>query len=100
MGAVMTPLAVLVLITTVGRQRQTPKRTQVENESAPLGRNLLIETVRCSGGSRLIDDTQDVQTRNCIGTLRGLTLRVVKVSGDCDNRICNSATKVRLGGFE
>jgi hypothetical protein len=68
--------------------------TQVENENVPFAGNLLIKTVRDSGGGRLIDDTKDVETRNCTGILCGLTLRVVKVGGDRDNRICNSATKV------
>jgi hypothetical protein len=69
--------------------------TQVENENVPFAGNLLIRTVRDSGGGRLINDTKDVETRNCTGILCGLTLRVVKVGGDRDNRICNSATKVR-----
>jgi hypothetical protein len=71
--------------------------TQVENENVPFAGNLLIVTVRDSGGSRFIDDTMDVETTDCTGSLRGLTSRVVKVGRDRDNRICNSATKVRLG---
>jgi len=54
---------------------------QVENENVPLAGNLLIKTVRNSGGGRLIDDTKDVETRNYTGILCGLTLQVVEVSG-------------------
>jgi hypothetical protein len=41
--------------------------------------SLSPETVRDSGSSRLIDNTKDVETRNCTGILCGLTLQVVKV---------------------
>ena len=45
--------------------------TQVESENVSFGRNLLIETVRYSSGSRLIDDMKDVETINCTSILRG-----------------------------
>ena len=48
--------------------------TQVENENVPFSGNLLIETVRYSSGSRLIDDAKDVETINCASILRGLML--------------------------
>ena len=56
--------------------------TQVENESVPFAGNLLIKSVRDKGGGRLINDTKDVEIRNCTSILCGLTLRVVKVGGD------------------
>ena len=43
--------------------------TQVENENVPFAGNLLIKTIRNSGGGRLIDDTKDVGTRNYTGIL-------------------------------
>src|SRR5258708_8086371 len=70
--------------------------TQVENENVPLAGNLLVKTVRDSSGGRLVDDTKDVETRNCTSILCGLTLRVIEVGGDGDNPICNSATQAKL----
>ena len=57
---------------------------QVENENVPFAGNIPIKTVRDSGGSRLVDDTKDVETKNCTGILCGLILqlRVVKVGGE------------------
>jgi hypothetical protein len=43
-----------------------------------------FETISQSCGSRLVDDSQYIQTSNCASVFGGLTLRVVKVGRDCD----------------
>ena len=61
---------------------------------------LLIETVGDISSSGLVDDTEDVKTRD--GTSRvlgGLTLRIVEVGGDSDDGVVDGSTKVRLGGL-
>ncbi len=42
---------------------------------------LLVETVGDGGGGGLVDDTEDLETSNRSGILRGLTLGVVEVYG-------------------
>uniref|UniRef100_K3X9Q6 Uncharacterized protein n=1 Tax=Globisporangium ultimum (strain ATCC 200006 / CBS 805.95 / DAOM BR144) TaxID=431595 RepID=K3X9Q6_GLOUD len=53
--------------------------TKIEDEHVALTA-LLVQTVRNSGGRRLVNDTEHVQTGNGTGILRSLTLRVVEVS--------------------
>ncbi|KAG5455440.1 MAG: NAD-specific glutamate dehydrogenase-domain-containing protein [Olpidium bornovanus] len=43
----------------------------------------LVQTICKSGGSRFINDTQDIEASNGTGVLRGLALRVVEVPGFC-----------------
>jgi len=73
--------------------------TQIEDEDVALALALLVETVGNSGGSRLVDDTEDVQTGDETGILGSLTLGVVEVGGDSDDSVVDGATEVRLGGL-
>ena len=47
---------------------------------------LLVEAVRQSGGGRLVDDAHDLEPGDLTRILGGLTLRVVEVRGDRDDR--------------
>mmetsp|Transcript_18055 Transcript_18055/g.18703 ORF Transcript_18055/g.18703 Transcript_18055/m.18703 type:complete len:177 (+) Transcript_18055:1258-1788(+) len=55
---------------------------------------LLVETIGDSGGGRLIDDSQNVQSRDHTGVLGGLSLRVVEVSRDCDDGVFDLSSEV------
>ena len=48
--------------------------SEIEDEDVALALSLLVETVSDSGRSRLVDDTEDVQTRDDSGVLGRLTL--------------------------
>jgi hypothetical protein len=47
--------------------------------------SLLVQAIGKSGGSRLINNTQDVKSRDLTGILGGLTLCVVEVCRDSDD---------------
>ncbi|CAF3485171.1 unnamed protein product [Fusarium graminearum] len=61
--------------------------------------SLLLETVGKSGGSRLVDDTEDVEAGNLTSVLGALSLRVVEVGGDGDDGVLDRLREVRLGGL-
>jgi len=46
---------------------------------------LLVETVSKSGGSGLVNDSEDIKTSNGTGILGGLSLGVVEVCGNGDD---------------
>ena len=49
--------------------------------------DVLAEAVRERGGGRLVDDADDVEAGDLPGVLRRLTLVVVEVRGDGDDRL-------------
>ncbi|QGI60123.1 hypothetical protein CEK27_004094 [Fusarium fujikuroi] len=61
--------------------------------------SLLLKTVGKGGGSRLVDDTENVETGNLTGILGALSLRVVEVSGDGDDGVLDGLGEVGLGGL-
>lgn len=67
--------------------------TEVEDED---GLVVLVEAVGQGGRRRLVDDTQDVQTRDLTGLLGGLTLGVVEVRRDGDHRVGDLLAEVGL----
>jgi len=73
--------------------------TQVENEHVALALLLLVKTIGDGSGSRLVDDTEDVQASNKTGVLGCLALRVVEVCGHSDDCVVDGATEVRLSGL-
>ena len=73
--------------------------TKIEDEDVALTLNLLVKTVGNGSGSRLVDDTEDVEASNQTGILGSLALRVVEVCGNSDDSVVDGATKVRLGGL-
>ena len=48
-------------------------------------------------GSGLVDDTENIQSRNDISVLGSLSLRVVEVRRDSDNCICDCVSEICLG---
>ena len=71
---------------------------EVEYQNQLLLLGLTIESVR-DGGScgRLVDDTEDVETRHGAGVLGGLALSIVEVSGDGDDSRRDWLGKILLG---
>jgi len=63
---------------------------KIKDEHVALARHLLVEAVRDGGRGRLVDDTQHVEARDGSGVLGRLTLGVVKVGGNCDDRVGDS----------
>jgi len=60
---------------------------------------LLLETVGKGGSSGLVDDTEDVKTRDLTGILGGLSLLVVEVGGDGDDGVLAVLAKEGLSGL-
>jgi hypothetical protein len=73
--------------------------TQIEDQDVALTLSLLVKTVGDSGGSRLVNDTEDVQTGNQTGVLGSLTLRVVKVGGNSDDSVVDGTTEIGLSSL-
>merc|ERR1719160_679729 len=67
---------------------------QVVDEDVLL--RLLVETVRDSRGSRLVDDAEHLEARNGAGILRRLALRIVEVRRDRDHGVLHLLAEVRL----
>ena len=60
-------------------------------------RGFVVQTVGHSGGGRLVDDAQHVQSRNAACILRGLALAVVKIGGHGDNGLGHRLAQIALG---
>ena len=58
---------------------------------------LLVETVGERRGGRLVDDAQHVQTGDAAGVLGGITLGVVEVGRDGDDRLVDLLAQIRFG---
>lgn len=61
--------------------------------------SLLLKTVGQGSGSRLVDDTEDVEASNLTGILGALTLGVVEVGRDSDDGVLDVPGEVGLGGL-
>src|SRR5271170_5691620 len=59
----------------------------------------LVQSVGHGRSSRFIDDSQDIQSTNRSRILCRLTLLVVEVSGDSDNRVSELFMQLRFGHF-
>lgn len=57
------------------------------------------ETVGNGGSSRLVDDTEDVKTRDGSSILGGLTLVVIEVGGDSDDSLLDLLAQLDLGNL-
>ena len=73
--------------------------TQIENENVTLAISLLVKTIGNSSSSRLVDDTEHVETGNQTSILGGLTLGVVEVSRDGNDSVVDGTTQVRLSSL-
>ena len=60
---------------------------EVKDEDVALRADLLVEAVRDGSGGRLVDDAQNVETRDSSSIFCRLTLRVVEVRWNRDHRI-------------
>lgn len=61
--------------------------------------DLLVETIGNGSSSRLVDDTENVHTRDHTGILGSLTLRVVEVGGNSNDSVVDGSTEVSLSSF-
>lgn len=73
--------------------------TQVEDENVALALDLLVESVGDGSSSRLVDDTEHVETGNETSILGGLTLAVVEVGGDSNDGVVDGATEISLSSL-
>ena len=73
------------------------ERTAAEVVNRDLLVFLLVETVRERRGSRLVDDTLNLETRDPAGILGRLTLLVVEVSGNGNDGLGDLLAQERLG---
>mmetsp|Transcript_129157 Transcript_129157/g.346414 ORF Transcript_129157/g.346414 Transcript_129157/m.346414 type:complete len:184 (+) Transcript_129157:705-1256(+) len=70
---------------------------QIVHEDVLLG--LLVQTVRDGRCRRLVDDAEDVHTRDGARILRGLPLRIVEVRGHGDHCVIDLLAQVILGSL-
>ena len=68
--------------------------TKIENKNIALAGDLLVKPVGNSSSGGLIDNMENVQTRNGTSILSGLTLRVVEVCGNSRNGIIASCAEI------
>jgi hypothetical protein len=73
--------------------------SEIEDKNVLLTLGLLVKTVGDSGGGRLVDDSENLETGNDTSILGGLSLRVVEVGGNGDDSLTDGSTKVGLGGL-
>ena len=74
--------------------------TEIVDEDVPLLLGLSgAKTVGDSGGSRLVDDTEDVESGDGTGVLGGLTLVVVEVGGDGDDSLLDLLAELGLSNL-
>ena len=71
--------------------------TAVKDEHILLTIGLLVQTVGQSSCSGLIDNTENIQTRNSTGILGRLALGVIEVGRNRDYRVSDLLTQVALG---
>lgn len=72
---------------------------EIEDEDISLPDDLLVEAVGDGSSSGLVDDTEDVKTRDDTGILGSLSLGVVEVRGDGDDCVGDDGTKVSFSGL-
>ena len=74
--------------------------TEIVDEDVPLLLGLSgAETVGDSGGGRLVDDTENVETGNGTGVLGSLTLVVVEVGGNGDDGLLDLLAELGLSNL-
>ena len=75
------------------------ERTAAQVEDRDLFVLLLVEPVCQRGRRRLVDDAHDLKTGDLAGVLGRLSLAVVEVRGNGDDRLLDLVAKVGFGGF-
>ena len=68
-----------------------------EVEDDDLLADILVETISERRRGRFVHDTHDFQTGDLTGVFSRLTLRVVEVCGDRDDRLVDFVSKIRFG---
>jgi len=71
--------------------------TEIEHDDVLLV--LFVEAIGDGSGGRLVDDTENLETRNSASILGGLPLRIVEVSGDSDDGVLDVLSEVALSDF-
>ena len=82
--------------TLLDRQERNIESTtaEIENQDVALTSDLLVKAVGDGGRCGLVDDTQDVKTRDNTSILRSLALRVVEVGGDSDDGVVDGKAEI------
>ena len=70
--------------------------TKVKNQDILLTVLLLVKTIGNRCCSRLVNNTENIQTRDNTSILRRLALRVIEIRGNRDDRIRDRLAKIRL----
>ena len=70
------------------------ERATAEVEDTNLFVFLLFEAVSQSGSSRLVDDSRDFETSDLTGVFRRLSLSVIEISGNSDDRLIHLMAKI------
>ena len=73
--------------------------SKIEDKNVAFTLALLVKTVGNSSSGGLIDDTLDLKTSNGAGILGSLTLRVIEVSGNCNNSLLDNFTEIIFSSF-
>ena len=73
--------------------------SKIKDEHITLTLDLLVKTISNGSSSGFIDDTQDVQARNCAGILCGLMLQVIEVGRDGDDCVVTIDAKIRFSSL-
>uniref|UniRef100_A0A914M059 Uncharacterized protein n=1 Tax=Meloidogyne incognita TaxID=6306 RepID=A0A914M059_MELIC len=73
--------------------------TQVKNQNVALALALLIQTISNSRSSWLVDDTQNIKSRNRSSILCGLALTIVELGRHSDDSILNGLDQKCLSRF-
>ena len=72
---------------------------QVEDEHIALALALLVQPIGNGSGGWLVDDAENIQSRDGPGVLGGLTLAVVEISRHRDDCILDGLSQKSLGGL-
>ena len=67
--------------------------------SSAFASNLLVEIVGNRSSHVLVDDSENVHSRDDSGILCGLPSRVVEIGRDSDNRVIDGCSKVSFCSF-
>ena len=73
--------------------------SKIEDQNISLLSVLFIETISNGGSSRLINNSENVETRDGTSILSCLSLRVIEISRDCYDSWFNWLTKISFSNF-
>ena len=85
--------------TVINRQKRHIKcpTTKVKNKNSFFFFCFIIHTICNSSRSGFIDNTKNIQARNCTSVFGRLPLRIIKISRDGDNRVGDLVPKIVTG---